>query len=404
MYRCDLASLQWHLMLDSQHAVIERYEALRGLKRSLAGASRAECACRCERALNDWNAGRALDSDLDAFTFGYLANHIATHGDSASPLDRIVGETRAMQELRQRVRTFATSGLPVMIIGERGSGKGLVARAAHACRRAPIETFFPVHCAAVPAALAESQMFGHFKGAFTGAHTTRAGVIATAFGCAGTLFFDDVPELTPEVQPKLLQAIEDRVFFPVGSDRPTVLRDDDHRALHVWSAAQPESLSHLRSDLVDRLCTIVLLIPPLRDRPLDILLLADVEAGQATLTFGARAALLEFDWPGNVRQLRNVITRARLSRPDGAMVDADHICSAIDVERNLERLTSPRRATPAVVRSFETRSATLKDMERDHILHALNSTSGNVSRAAQMLGLKRSTLQSRLRTMGHGRC
>jgi DNA-binding NtrC family response regulator len=326
--------------------------------------------------------------------------------DAQTPIESIAGETMAMQRLRATVALVSAFAFPILVVGERGSGKGLVARVGHACRGGQPDAFFPVNCAAVPATLAESQLFGHEKGAFTGAHHRRAGLFATAFRCNGTLYLDDVADFSPEVQPKILQAVEDRVFFAVGSDRPTALGDDRAKPLRIWSSAQPASVNRLRPDLLDRLSTLVITIPPLRERPFDILLLADGELRRLNaehgrrleLTRAARAALLTYDWPGNVRQARNVLDRAFVLSRDETALTAAAIAACIDEERQLDRLVSRPSPEPAEMRPEEPPQP-LKDFEAEHIFRALRIANGNISQAAQILGLKRTTLQSRLRVL-----
>lgn len=352
--------------------------------------------------------GESCDSEVNWCSLGFLSRVLLSAHDAKAPIERIAGETRAMQTLRATVSLVSAFAFPVLIVGERGSGKGLVARVGHACRGGEPDTFFAVNCAAVPATLAESQLFGHEKGAFTSAHHRRVGLFATAFGCNGTVYLDDVAEFSPEVQPKILQAVEDRMFFPVGSDRPTVLGDDPAKPLRIWSSTQPSALVRLRPDLLDRLSTLVVTIPSLRDRPFDVLLLADRElhhlnaehGRHVALTRGARSVLLTYEWPGNVRQTRNVIDRAFvLSRGDEKVTD-DLIAACIEVERQLDRVIAQSTQPPAEVRpSGPNPLPALKDFEAQYIFRALKIANGNISQAAQMLGLKRTTLQSRLRVL-----
>jgi two-component system NtrC family response regulator len=321
------------------------------------------------------------------------------------PLHRLLGATPAMQALYDRIRRFSTVEAPVLILGERGTGKGLAARCLHDLWGAGIAELFSVNCSAVPEALAESELFGHRRGAFTGATGDRDGLLLTAFRRRGGLLLDDLPELPPAVQPKLLHAVEERVFYPLGSDQVVSIANGSGRGLRMYATSQPASLLKLRPDLRDRLSTCVLELPPLRERGSDILLIAPERVRTLTPPGGPRralaedaaAVLLSYEWPGNVRQLYNVLDRALALGGESPQVTAGVLGQCLDDEFNLERLSREAVALEPRVPHGGDGFLTLREAEARHIQAALDATAGNVAHAARLLGLKRTTLQSRLR-------
>jgi transcriptional regulator with GAF, ATPase, and Fis domain len=336
-----------------------------------------------------------------------LARRLGGRDAVADPIARLIGATPAIRRVHRLIRVFSRADLPLLILGERGTGKGMAARLAHDLRGVGDQSFFAVNCSAVPEALAESALFGHRRGAFTGAHADRDGLLLAAFRAHGGLLLDDVAEFPAGVQPKLLSAIEDRAFYPVGSDRPVSIRNGEGPGLRIYATSQPAALARLRPDLRDRLTACVIELPPLRERGPDVLLLTDRRLEQIGRRTGVarsldrpgRAALLGFGWPGNVRQLHNVLDRAAALVEEQTEIPAGIVEACIADEDRLQRLhdqggdggaTSPDR--PAA------RFPSLRELESRHIRTALEVSGGNVAAAARLLGLKRTTLQSRLRT------
>ncbi len=346
-------------------------------------------------------AGRLLAQSRMEGTLSYLT----ARERSRSGVDRIVGTSPAILELKRRIRFLtaaeskaspdgAEAGPPVLILGETGTGKELVARALHFDGPRAERPFIAVNCAALPEQLVESELFGHERGAFTGATDKKVGLFQAAEG--GTLFFDEIGELPLAQQGKLLKAIEDRVVRPVGSvrDRPVNIR-----FIAATNAAIEERSrqGQFRSDLLYRLNTITAEVPPLRQRGDDILAVAQTfvteferRYGRSHLEFtsAARHALLQHPWPGNIRELRNVVEQASL------MCARDQIDVADLNLRDVPNLVSPGTA------STEVRESKLADTERAMIIGALRQTGGNITLAARTLGISRDTLRYRMEKNG----
>ncbi len=342
-------------------------------------------------------AGRLLAQSRIEGTLSYLTSRERAR----SGVDRIVGTSPGILELKRRIRflTAAESkassdgveaGPPVLILGETGTGKELVARALHFDGPRAERPFIAVNCAALPEQLVESELFGHERGAFTGATEKKVGLFQAAEG--GTLFLDEIGELPLAQQGKLLKAIEDKVVRPVGSvrDRPVNIR-----FVAATNAAIEERsrLGEFRSDLLYRLNTITAEVPPLRQRGEDILAIAETfvteferRYGRSRLEFtaAARHALLQHPWPGNIRELRNVVEQASL------MCARDQIDVA---DLNLRDVPS---LAPSVGAAIEARESKLADTERAMIIGALRQTNGNVTLAARALGISRDTLRYRM--------
>lgn len=295
----------------------------------------------------------------------------------------LLGESAAIRRVRQAVASVRRHPrAPVLVLGESGTGKELVARAIHGGGKKP---FVALNCAAVPEALLESELFGYVGGAFTGAAPGgKEGLLDAAAG--GTLLLDEVGDMPPALQAKLLRVLEERCFRPVGAtrDRPLACRivASTHRDLE---AAVREG--RFRSDLYFRLKVLEIRLPPLRQRPEDILPLARHFLAQAArelehpvrgFTAAAARTLRAHPWPGNVRELRNVVEHAALLAA-GGWVDVPHLG------------LREEEAAPLPGASLR-----LKDLEAAAIRQALARTGGNVTHAARLLGIHRSTLYSRL--------
>jgi len=310
----------------------------------------------------------------------------------------IVGESHAVRKLRGLIGRVAESDASVLITGESGTGKELVARDLHhrsARFRGP---FIAINCAAVPAALLESELFGHVRGAFTDARTSRTGLFVEANG--GTLFLDEVGELPLEMQPKLLRALQERSVRPVGGSGEVRF---DARIVASTNRNLPDEVqrSRFRQDLYYRLNVVRLDVPPLRERGSDILLLAQhfvrrcaEGSGKVVRGFSTSAAsrLLTYPWPGNVRELENCVERAvTLTLFDTIMLD--------DLPETV--LASARQA-PIRTPDHVDELIPLAEVDRQYILRVLALVGGNKSRAAAILGLDRRTLYRKLKRFNGG--
>jgi DNA-binding NtrC family response regulator len=297
-----------------------------------------------------------------------------------------------MQALFQQIRRVACASVPVLITGETGVGKELIATAVH--RASGRDPFVPVNCSAIPPSLLESELFGHVRGAFTGADRDRVGLFEAADG--GTLFLDEIAELPLAVQAKLLRVLQSGELRRVGDvERRHVsvrLIAATHRDLAACVAG-----GTFREDLFYRINVLHLDVPSLRERMADIPLLAEHvlaaiaardQQPQKRLTPAAQAYVVAFAWPGNVRQLQNVIERAA-AFSDGTLIDAADLPDEL-------RGSAP----PAPILERLGHELTLADIEREHILGVLHRVGGNRSRAAEVLGIPRRTLYRRLQEFG----
>ncbi len=308
----------------------------------------------------------------------------------------IVGESYLMTRLRDQIALAAPSNGRVMVSGENGTGKELVARQIHALSHRRTGPFVEVNCAAIPEELIESELFGHVKGAFTGAVADRRGKFEMAHG--GTLFLDEVADMSVKTQAKVLRALQEQIVEPVGGhgsvrvDVRVIAATNKHLADEIRGG-------RFREDLFFRLNVIPVSVPPLRDRGDDVQRLADHFMAEFATEYGrrlkhlapdAQTAFRRYAWPGNVRELRNVIERLMIMVPGDivSVGDLGFIDSAA-VARPI--------ATPSDVRPlYEARDA----WERDYILQTLGAFDGNMSRAADVLGVERSNLYRKMRGLG----
>ncbi len=294
------------------------------------------------------------------------------------PAPRMIGNSRAMASLREEIARVARTDATVLVTGETGTGKELVARALHdqgARGRGP---FVAVNCAAFVETLLEAELFGHEKGAFTGADRARAGRFEEAHG--GTLFLDEVGEMLPGLQAKLLRVLETLEFHRVGATRPTRV---DVRIL----AATNRDLraGGFREDLYFRLSVVTLRCPPLRERDGDVALLARAFLGGRPLTEAAVAKLDAYAWPGNVRELKNACERS-LALARGEAIGVEDLPA--DVRAGV--------AAPA----DDGEVLSLREMTRVQIARALERTGGNRTRAAELLGITYPTLKKKIDEFG----
>jgi DNA-binding NtrC family response regulator len=332
----------------------------------------------------------------------------------------VIGESPAIQAVMDQARQIAAlhETPPVLITGETGTGKGLVARTIHGASPRRSRPFIEVNCTALPATLMESELFGHERGAFTDAKESRMGLFEAADG--GFLFLDEVGDVELSLQGKLLKAVEERTVRRVGGTRD---RQIDVRILAATNRdlERDAQRDRFRRDLYFRLAVIILHLPPLRERGEDVLLLAQHYLDRFNAKYGkqvrqldprARDLLLAYPWPGNVRELSHVIERAVLwSR--GPTLDAEHLSLTTPESawEPAEHPAEPAPAAPAEPAPAGATSATgvttlpppgmdLERWERAMIEQALRESDGNQTRAAQRLGISRDTLRYRLKKHG----
>lgn len=323
----------------------------------------------------------------------YLEDEIRTEFN----FDEIVGQSPALREVLRLVETVAASDSTVLLLGETGTGKELIARAVHEHSRRKARTFVKLNCAAIPTGLLESELFGHEKGAFTGAIAQKVGRLELAD--QGTLFLDEVGDIPVEIQPKLLRALQEREFERLGSTRTKKVNvrlvAATNRDLEKMIAAR-----EFRSDLYYRLNVFPIRIPPLRERPEDIPLLvryfADKFARQMqkaveSIPADAMSTLRMWHWPGNVRELENLIERSVILTTGSAL------------QVPLSEMKSPARAALPSASTSSSSTSTLEASDREHIIKVLRETRGVLAGpngAASRLGLKRTTLQYKIKRLG----
>jgi len=308
---------------------------------------------------------------------------------------RIIGDSVPMKALRQQLTLMAGTNGRVLIYGESGTGKELVAHAIHALSPRASEPFVEVNCAAIPEELIESEMFGHNKGSFAGAQEDKVGKFQKADG--GTLFLDEVGDMSLRTQSKVLRALEEQRFEPVGAGAFVQV---DARVVASTNKNLEEEIErgNFREDLFYRLNVIPFFVPPLRERREDIPQLADYFLGEFTRAYGRKTkeltpeayqVLCEHHWPGNVRELKNLIERIVILNPQ-VRVDGRHI-----------PLAPPRKQDRPLDR-FGSLQEVREAAEREYILKKLEETNGNVTRTAELLGLERSNLYRKMKTLGIG--
>jgi formate hydrogenlyase transcriptional activator len=305
----------------------------------------------------------------------------------------IIGESPALKRTLTQVEIVAATDSTVLLLGETGTGKELIARAIHNLSFRRQRTLVKVNCAALPTGLLESELFGHEKGAFTGAITQRIGRFELAN--RGTIFLDEIGDIPLELQPKLLRVLQEREFQRLGSTR-TLRTDVRLIAATNANLAQRVNEKRFRSDLYYRLNVFPILIPPLRERPEDIPLLVRYFVEKYTRRMNRRIdtipvavmkAMSEYQWPGNVRELENFVERSVILSDDSVL------------RAPLAELTLQQNLSTVLSRSNPT---TLKEAEREHILRALKDTKwiiGGPNGAAARLGMKRTTLSSLIKRL-----
>lgn len=323
-------------------------------------------------------------------------------------LDEIIAKARGTREVLALSSKAARSDVGVLIQGETGVGKEVMARFIHERSRRGAERFVAVNCASIPEQLAESQLFGHERGAFTGAHGRHQGVFEQAHG--GTLFLDEVGELSPSTQARLLRVVQERVVTRVGSIEPTPVDvriiAATHRHLHAMVEA-----GTFRQDLLYRLDVLQIHIPPLRERREDIMPLAEqmldeLSEEPKSLSAAARRTLLEHSWPGNVRELRNVIEKA-VAISDGPVLSARHVAPAtppVHAARpegaSYANATRPLDGSNVATSNAEQLQSAVDAAEEKAIREAYARCDGNQSKTARDLGISRRALIYKLEKYG----
>jgi transcriptional regulator with GAF, ATPase, and Fis domain len=307
-----------------------------------------------------------------------------------------IGSSQKWREVLAQAAKVAPTETTVLLTGESGTGKELVAHLIHRGSRRAEGPFVALNCAALPETLLESELFGHERGAFTGAVTARPGRIEQAAG--GTLFLDEVGEMSPSVQAKFLRVLQEREFQRLGGTR---MQQAHVRVIAATNRDLGTALAQgeFREDLYYRLHVFAIHLPPLRERPEDILALVEhfvtdlgpVVVGRpaAGLSREARERLLAYSWPGNVRELRNAVERA-LILSEGGRIEPEHLPSAVE----------PQKAAPPPVSDFPAGGVDLEAVERALVEGALKQAGQNKSKAAKLLGMSRSKLYTRMQRFG----
>jgi len=311
----------------------------------------------------------------------------------------MVGESPSFRQVIEKIPRLAHSGAPVLILGETGTGKELLAREIHyhSCRKG--KPFIPVNCGALPDHLFENELFGHTKGAFTDASTAEKGLVAEAEG--GTLFLDEVDTLSASAQVKLLRFLQDRMYRPLGSAKSIVA---DVRIITATNAdlRQRVETRQFREDLYYRINILSLQLPPLRERIEDISLLAanflarfasQYGRGTVRLSSSALQKLLAYSWLGNVRELEGVIQRAVVLASSSTLQAAD-----------IELVSGPADGMPAGSFFRSAKNQAVQQFERAYLVDVLSAHQGNITRAAKSAGKERRAFQRLLRKHGIDRC
>lgn len=325
----------------------------------------------------------------------YQAAPVSDDTSAPSQIRELIGRSDAMLEVSKQIALSAQSNATVLISGESGTGKEIVARLIHQYSKRPGE-FVAINCAAIVDTLLESELFGHEKGAFTGATLSKPGRFQQAEN--GTLFLDEIGELVPPLQAKLLRALQEQVVEPVGGNKPVAVNARIIAATHKDLFAEARA-GRFREDLAYRLEVITIYLPALRERKEDIPLLsaalleraaAKMDRPVPPLTEEAKRLLIEHDWPGNVRELENTLTQALVQARDGV------------ISAELIRFHAHRGDTdmaPAAADSTE-ELLTLEEVEARHIQKVLEHTSGHKGNSCRILGISRPALDRKIKKYG----
>lgn len=317
---------------------------------------------------------------------------------------QLIGSAQAMKRVYSLIEKVSQTDVSVLITGESGTGKEMVAREIHDRSRVKNGPFVALNCAAMPEELIESELFGHEKGAFTGAASRRVGKFEAAD--KGTLFLDEIGDMSPKTQAKVLRVLEDKKFQRLGGNETL---SSDARIISATNKVLHEEISDnkFREDLFYRLCVVKIDLPPLRGRDSDILALAQSFSNRFSLIYKnnqvriskeAVKVILEYDWPGNVRQLKNCIERA-VVLTDSNEITLDVLPQEITVKLKKEKPDRVLMDGISVSPELDFREAK-KEFERKYIERCLEQASGNVTQAASKLGMHRQSLQHKIKELG----
>jgi DNA-binding NtrC family response regulator len=324
-------------------------------------------------------------------------------GDLRAFSHQLIGDSSKIEKVIEMVRKVAPTDSTVLISGESGTGKELIARAIHANSKRGNKSFFAVDCGTISATLLESELFGHSKGAFTGAHRDKPGIFKVANG--GTVFLDEIGNITVEVQAKLLRFLEGREFLPLGS---TTTQTVDVRLILATNQDLKEMVSEgsFREDFYYRIFVYPIAMPPLRERKEDILPIAyhfleqfNSGLGKNIEGFDSNAVtkLTQHDWPGNVRQLRNAIERAVILC-DKELISLKELPFTDEVEQLIERVPSTNEELKRIKK--EIRQKAVGEVEKNFVINALALNNWNVTQAAKKVGLQRPNFQNLMKKHG----
>jgi DNA-binding NtrC family response regulator len=318
------------------------------------------------------------------------ADQPPTDGAGGHPGPALVGHSPGIIQVMKTLARVAPSQATVLVVGETGTGKELVARTIHHFSERADRRFVAVNCSALAEGLLESELFGHVRGAFTGATTSRPGLFREADH--GTLFLDEIGDISPTLQSRLLRALQEHEIVPVGSEAPVNI---DVRVLAATHRDLPELVrqGRFREDLYYRLNVVTLMLPPLRERRQDIPLLMDHFLRELAARHGrgpvavdpeAQRRLLGYEWPGNIRELQNVLERAMLLAEQD-VIGHEHLPSEVHQHAASPVAEAPPLPTPDPLRSLE-------EVEREHVMRVLAACGGNREETSRVLGISRRTL------------
>ena len=335
-----------------------------------------------------------------------LQSKAIARGDAPTGFAGLIGATPKMQEVYRQIRKVAPTTSTVLIVGETGTGKELVARALHTLSPRRHERFFAVDCGTLSVNLLESELFGHVRGSFTGAVADKRGIFESAH--RGTVFLDEICNVDVEIQAKLLRFIQERELLPVGATQP---RRVDVRLVFATNRDLEKMVAHgtFREDLYYRLYVYPIHLPPLRERRQDIPLLAShllarvrERSGRhvTTISDAALQLLEQYDWPGNVRQLESAIERAAISC-DGDVIEPRHLPRSV-IKHGIigEDIDVPRTNREFLELKRRLRAQAVAELEREFVLEALQRNGWNVTRAAHDVGIQRPNFQALMRRHG----
>lgn len=319
---------------------------------------------------------------------------------SAPHQPRLTGESKAMREVRKAIEMVAPSHAWVLIRGEHGTGKELVAQAIHRLSKTSEQPMVEVNCAAIPEELIESELFGHEKGAFTGAHTGKTGKFDQADG--GILFLDEIGDMSLNTQAKILRILQEQKFERVGGSKTIKV---NVRVLAATNQNLEEAIDHgrFRADLFWRLNVVPIHVPPLRERLEDIPLLvsaivrelAGKGAGGKLFTPMAYQAMSRHLWPGNVRELRNFVERLTIMCPDQS-IDDTHVGEFLFPRKSQPKSATSNRLEPLLHADYKTAK---RIFEREYLLFKLQENHNNISKTAEQVGIERSHLHKKLKAL-----